>query len=77
MTAAMVNRTASPSSMPTSGAGRHTGSERNRSKTPLPISVRRVCPVYIVIMISDCTRMPGSRNCTYPPVDPASAPPKR
>ncbi|CPU65393.1 Uncharacterised protein [Mycobacteroides abscessus] len=29
----------SPSSAPTIGAGRHTGSDRNRSNTPLLMSV--------------------------------------
>ncbi len=38
-TDAIVYRTVSPSSAPTIGAGRHTGSDRNRSNTPLLMSV--------------------------------------
>ena len=68
-----MNRTASPSSIPTSADGRQIGSDRNRSKTPFSMSVRRVVPVYIVIMMTPCTRIPGSRNWMYSSVLPASA----
>src|SRR5690606_36015509 len=57
--------------------GRHTGSERKRSKAPLVMSVLSVTAVYIVIMTTVCTRMPGMRNWTYSSVEPAMAPPKR
>ena len=34
-------------------------------------------PVYIVIIVTVITRMPGSRSCRYSRGDPASAPPNR
>jgi hypothetical protein len=67
----------SASSIPTSTAGRHTGSERNRSKIPLEMSVRRAMPVYIVIIVTVCTSTPGMRNWRYCEGEPASAPPNR
>ncbi len=57
--------------------GRQIGSVRNRSKTPLAMSVLTATPVYIVIITTLITRMPGSRNWMYSCVEPASAPPKR
>ena len=61
----------------TVGDGRHTGSDLNLSNTPFWMSVFSVMPVFMVIMTFACTRMPGSRNCRYACVDPASAPPNR
>lgn len=53
------------------------GSERKRSKTPFSMSVLTETPVYIVIITTDITRMPGSRNWMYSFGDPARAPPNR
>ncbi len=41
------------------------------------MSVLTATPVYIVIITTLCTRMPGNTNCRYSSVEPASAPPKR
>jgi hypothetical protein len=54
---------ASPSSAPTMAAGRHVGSDRNRSKMPFSASTLRPMPVYIVIITTVATRMPGRKNC--------------
>ena len=56
--------------------GRQTGSDRMRSKTPFLMSLLIVMAVYIVIMTTVCTRMPGARYSRYWPVEPAIAPPK-
>src|ERR1043165_1416906 len=57
--------------------GRQLGSVRERSKTPFSMSVLTETPVYIVIITTDITRMPGSRNWMYSRGEPASAPPNR
>jgi hypothetical protein len=41
------------------------------------MSVLRPTPVYMVIITTLVTMIPGSRNCRYSPVEPARAPPKR
>jgi len=43
----------------------------------LAISAHSVVPLYTAIGTTVSTRMPGSKNCTYSPTDPAMAPPKR
>ena len=64
MASAMVNRTASPSSAPTRAEGCQIGNERNRSNTPLVMSVLSATPVYMVMNRTVCTRIPGRKNCT-------------
>ena len=44
---------------------------------PLPMSVFSAMPVYIVIIETVITRMPGSSCCRYSRGEPASAPPNR
>ena len=64
--------------MPTSGAGRQIGSGAEPVEDALlDVGVERRRPVYMVIITTLVTMMPGSRNCRYSPVDPASAPPNR
>lgn len=57
--------------------GRQIGRLRKRSKTPFSMSLLTSTPVYIVIMTTLVTMMPGSRNCRYSVGEPASAPPNR
>src|SRR5947207_1506370 len=44
---------------------RQMGSDRNRSKMPLEISVFRATPVYTVMNATVWTRMPGMANSAY------------
>ena len=67
----------SPRSAPTSTAGCQMDSDLKRSNTPLWMSVFRATPVYIVIMMTLTTRMPGRSCCRYSRGEPASAPPNR
>nr|BFE76956.1 hypothetical protein GCM10020092_102570 [Actinoplanes digitatis] len=75
-TVTITYRTMSPSTAPSSGAERGTGSDRNRSKMPFAMSVLRLTPIAMQPVAMVCARMPGSRNCRYSSVDPATAPPK-
>ncbi len=72
-----VNRTASPSTAPTSGADREIGRLRNRSNTPLAKSSFSPTPVPMVANMMLCASRPGSTNCRYcrQPPSPAIAPP--
>ena len=76
-TAARMNRTASPSSRPTIGAGRQIGNERKRSKTPFLMSLFSPMPAYIVMKTTVWTRMPGASTWMYSVGEPSSAPPNR
>ena len=56
-------RTTSPRTAPSSGAERGIGSDRNRSNTPLSMSVLRFTPIAMAPVAIVWARMPGSRNC--------------
>jgi hypothetical protein len=62
MTVAIAYRIVSASSAPASGAERAMGIERNLSNTPLSMSSRSCMPVMTVVVMTDCTRMPGMKN---------------
>jgi len=53
----------SPSWAPIRAVGRQIGSDRIRSNIPLVMSVFSVIPVYMVIISTVWTRMPGGRYC--------------
>jgi hypothetical protein len=71
----MTYRTMSPSTAPASGAHRAIGRLRNRSNTPVEMSLLSISPVPTVPKITVMTRMPGSADCRYLCVLPAIAPP--
>src|SRR5258705_284897 len=67
----------SPSTPPISGADRRMGRLRNRSKTPVLMSVLRLTPVGADANRTFCTSSAGSRNCMYSWREPEMAPPSR